>query len=149
MNNRQKDWSAILLPETTRGVVCIRKPPGKNGHSGDTRYWQFPGGKKERGETRPKQTVVRETYEEIGVYLIFPQIFFVGSDLQHNHYTHSPFVMYVYRARISASQAKNLVSLSDEGEEVRIFGWDELFRMKNFSPFHQSLARKYGVWRRR
>ncbi|MFA5841682.1 MAG: NUDIX hydrolase [Candidatus Paceibacterota bacterium] len=144
-----KDWSVILLQETLQGVVCIRKPPGKNGHNGDARYWQFPGGKRAKGELRPKQTVVRENREETGIYLCFPQIYFVGCDLQHNHYTHNPFSLYFYRTTICSAQAKNLVPFSNGGEEVRIFEWDELFGMDDFSPFHQSLARKYGVWRKR
>lgn len=148
MSKKQRDWSTILLGETDQGVVCIRNPPGKNGHSGDPRYWQFPGGKKERGEIRPKQTVAREIHEEIGLCLIFPQIYLVGSDLQHNHYTHNPFVLYFYRATVSEMQAKSLVSFNKDGDEVRVFGWDELLKANDFSPFHQNLARKYGVWRR-
>ena len=52
--------AVILRPDGQ--VLLAERPPGKP-YEG---YWEFPGGKLERGET-PRQALVRELHEELGI----------------------------------------------------------------------------------
>ena len=53
---------AIALVDTDNRILLARRPQGKD-FAG---YWEFPGGKIEKGET-PEDALIREVREELGV----------------------------------------------------------------------------------
>jgi len=55
------DVSAAVIVRDGKILICQR-PEGK----GNALLWEFPGGKRERGET-PEECLVRECLEELGV----------------------------------------------------------------------------------
>jgi 8-oxo-dGTP pyrophosphatase MutT (NUDIX family) len=134
------DWSSLLIAEAPCGVLCIMKE-GRD-------YFEFPAGKRHANDRTPCITVLRETREETGVRLRAEQVALVGNDQQFNHYTHNPFQMMVYSAKLTDSQIANHHTLSKEGEKVGILTWPQLNALGDkFSPFHRWLGEKYGLWR--
>jgi 8-oxo-dGTP pyrophosphatase MutT (NUDIX family) len=134
------DWSALLLGEAPCGLLCIQKS-GKD-------YWEFPGGKRHANDRKPDVTAVRETREETGLRLGIGDVTLIGNSEQFNHFSHRPFQMYVYHARLTDAQIASHKALSKEGEKVGIFTWAQLNDLgEHFSPFHRSLAQRYGVWK--
>lgn len=53
---------AGILVDTQKRVLIAERPSGK-AYAG---YWEFPGGKRELGETL-EQTIIRELQEELGI----------------------------------------------------------------------------------
>ncbi len=61
--------AAIILNERNQ-ILIAQRPPG----SGMEGYWEFPGGKVEEGED-PKDALVRECEEELGVRITIGRIY--------------------------------------------------------------------------
>lgn len=133
------DWTSLLLAEGKTGVICIRKPGQE--------HWQFPGGKRLSKDRDSRITAVRENREETGVRIDVGKITFMGSSEEHNHHTHQPFRVDVYRVSLTTSQLMSHFVLSKEGEEVAVFTWEQLNEMgRSFSPYHRKLAERFGIW---
>ncbi|HEX7674254.1 MAG TPA: (deoxy)nucleoside triphosphate pyrophosphohydrolase [Bdellovibrio sp.] len=50
--------------DADKKILIVRRGPGQSGAG----FWEFPGGKVERGED-PKQALVREIDEELGIHI--------------------------------------------------------------------------------
>jgi 8-oxo-dGTP pyrophosphatase MutT (NUDIX family) len=135
------DWSAVLIAEAPCGVATIVKA-GKD-------YAEFPGGKQHANDRAPHFTAAREYREEVGRKVDVSKMTLVGEQLMFNPFTHQPFTMYVYHIELTNEEiAKHHVLESLEKERVLILQWSQLTGLgKHFSPFHQHLAEKFGVWK--
>ena len=60
-------------------VLIVRRGPGQSGSG----YWEFPGGKVERGES-PEQALIREIEEELGLNIRIGA--FIG-EIEHSYPT--------------------------------------------------------------
>lgn len=64
------DVSAAIIKNVTGEVLICRRGAG-----GSCAYlWEFPGGKQEDGET-PKECLVRECKEELGIEIVVGMVF--------------------------------------------------------------------------
>lgn len=99
--------SAGLIQRPSDGKILVSKRLA-GAHLENS--WEFPGGKVEIGED-PKQTVMRELREELGIETAVGDIYAVG----HHCYTEREVVLLVYRATIIAGEPQCL--------EVADFAW--------------------------
>lgn len=80
----------LILNEKSELLIALRPNDGMLGG-----LWEFPGGKKEKGETL-KETVARELKEELGVDV---EVFTKFQDLKHA-YSHFKITLHAYWCRI-------------------------------------------------
>ena len=81
--------AAALIDEAGR-VLVAQRPPVKQ-HAG---LWEFPGGKVEAGEA-PKQALVRELREELGIAVDPAEL----APVTFSESTDAPMVLLLYRCR--------------------------------------------------
>jgi len=136
----QPDYSSVVVAEAPCGVLVIQKS-GKE-------YFEFPAGKKHANDRDPRFTAAREAREEAGLKLMVDQLGFAGSDLHFNPFTHNPFYMMVFSAKLSDKKIMSHHMMSKEGERTAVLTWAQLNALGDkFSPLHRHLAEKFGVWR--
>lgn len=101
--------AAIIIED--RKVLAAQRPFGRN-HGG---FWEFAGGKVERGET-DEQAIIREIHEELDCDVRVES--FIGSTV--HRYSAGAIELVAYRCRVSAGNPRAV-----EHAQLRWVGPDE------------------------
>ena len=117
---------AAIIRQAGRILICRRQPGGSC-----SSLWEFPGGKREQGESM-ERCIVRECREELGVELELEDI--CGRTVYD--YPDQTVDLTFYNARIEAGNMEVKVH-----QEVR---WVESEDLKNYSfcPADEEIVRK-------
>ncbi|RYH01526.1 NUDIX domain-containing protein [Salipiger sp. IMCC34102] len=131
MTTTQFDGAKVALFLGERLLILLRdddpRIPWPN-------HWDFPGGGREGAET-PYQTVVRETWEEVGLTLTADQVIWQVQDGDLDRR------VWFFVARLPASAEAGIV-LGCEGQAWRLASVDEVLSMTDVAGNLQSrLAR--------
>lgn len=102
-----------LFGDSPRHALLIRKPADSPLHPG---LLNLPGGHIEHGE-HPKDTAVREFYEETGWQCHQPQLLGVLLPSQFDFMTVTPYIVYCYRCIIDTAQSQTAV---DDAHEANV-----------------------------
>ena len=126
-------YAVAIIVETPDGIPLVSDP-----QKPEPRFWKFPGGRNEPGET-PIKTAMRELREETGISaslsemkLIHEETRGAGAEL------HGFFVFYA-----KLSQKPTLLKHGAGGEEIRFFTSEEIKTMPNFFPNHRTLFSRF------
>lgn len=132
-----RNGAQIILTRRDGRVMITRRCLEKPSHPG---MWEFTGGLVCTGETT-RQTILRETAEEIGLHLSQERVRLVGTLLKGREYLDN----YTARVEVEISQ------LSLQAEEVMDARWvfpDEIARMAASGEFVPGTWRDYQNLRR-
>lgn len=92
----------------------------QRGYGNYTDWWEFPGGKRESGET-PEDALVREIHEELEADIMIEKLF----DTIEYDYPEFHMTMYCYICSLVSEKVKLV-----EHEAAKWLGRDELFTVK-------------------
>ncbi|MBL9132693.1 MAG: NUDIX domain-containing protein, partial [Verrucomicrobiaceae bacterium] len=139
MKTRPYFLSAKVVIRNGRGqVLVLRRAAASRHHAG---LWEFPGGKADAGESFDA-ALLREVAEETGVDIVLEHVAGAGSSELDGK-----TITYLFmEARLVAGE----VRLSDEHEEFRWVGLDELLALElcpQFRAFAEEHARSRGFSR--
>lgn len=107
------DVVAAILENQKGQVLIARRKKGKNLAG----YWEFPGGKIEKGET-PEQCMIRELNEEMNIQIETGD--YVGENI--HRYNEGAVRLLAYKGKISGGA----IQLTDHDE----YAWVELQELK-------------------
>jgi 8-oxo-dGTP diphosphatase len=120
-----KEVSAAIIIENKKVLICRR---GEGGSCGN--LWEFPGGKRESGETL-EQCLVRECREELGISIKTEGVYHTTTFL----YPEYTVILTFFHARIIDGQPKAIVH-----NEIRWVSLNELLHY-NFCPADEEIIR--------
>jgi len=112
-----KAVAAVIIHEGK--ILCVQKGDGKREY--DSRKWEFPGGKVEKGETK-KEAVVREIREELNMRITVESKFLVVD----HRYPDMDITMHVYFCSCDDPQVTLLEHIAYEwlsSSELRALDW--------------------------
>jgi len=121
---------ALALADGEGRWLMHRRPPGKH-HGG---LWEFPGGKVEAGE-KPRNALVREIREELGIALSGDTLVPAGFAEEAQAEGRAPIVIMLYRSVWDGSALAAL-----EGGAIGWFTQVEIARLDK-PPLDVALAR--------
>lgn len=127
-NKSPSPYAVAALLVTPQGIPLIRDPKKP-----DPNFWKLPGGRSEGKET-PKQAVIREIKEEVGLAIGSEEIQIIYEEEREGH----TFCLF-QGAPISIAGLKEK---GNEGEDVKLFLPEELRKLSTFFPPHQEILKE-------
>ena len=121
-----KQIAAAIIKEENKILICQRKAGGPC-----SLLWEFPGGKREKGETF-SQCVIRECQEELGIEITQPLYF----DTIFHTYDGEVFCLLFFHCKIKKGVPKMFVH-----QELRWAAAEELSSFA-FCPADQPILEK-------
>lgn len=109
----QKD----LWGDKKRRYLLASRPKGKYKEG----YWEFPGGKRELGET-PQEALCRELHEELAIRVVLDDLRFVMTRI----YGYEDFEVKLHIYKVLSWKGP---LAPQEGQEVRFVSWEESLEM--------------------
>lgn len=124
------DHAVAVAVRTPKGfpLVCDPKKP-------EPRFWKFPGGRSEPGET-PLETAVRELEEETGIRVAPEKFTLVHQEVRGNNGREHRIFFF----KTDLPQAPRMKKLGEGGEMVRLFTTAEIKNLPGLFPNHRILA---------
>jgi ADP-ribose pyrophosphatase YjhB (NUDIX family) len=127
--NPSLNYAVSVIVETPDGIPLVSDPKKPI-----PRYWKFPGGRGETGET-PAETAARELKEETGIEIEAEDLTLLHSEERADHN------FFLFHAKLASPVS--LLGMGSEGENVRFFKNAEIDSMLDFFPNHRALALKF------
>ena len=121
-------YAVAALLVTPKGIPIVRDPKKP-----DPNFWKLPGGRSEGKET-PKQALMREIKEEVGLSLKPDDIKIVYEEEREGH----TFCLF-QGAPVSLIGLK---TKGNEGEDVKLFLPEELKKLSEFFPPHREILKE-------
>jgi 8-oxo-dGTP diphosphatase len=122
------NYAVAIILETAQGIPLVMDP-----QKPVPRYWKFPGGRSEAGET-PAATAVRELREEIGVSVQPEDLKVLREETRQGAGGEHKFFLFYGRA-----SARGISNRGAGGEMVKLFPSDTIQNMPDFFPNHRAL----------
>lgn len=119
-------YAVAVLIISPNGIPLIRdpkKPPPI--------FWKLPGGKSAKAKESAEDSAIREINEELGLILKKEDLEAVYREERENH----EFIMF----QASIPYSKNLKEKGDEGEEIKLFAFEDLKTLRDFFPPHREI----------
>jgi ADP-ribose pyrophosphatase YjhB (NUDIX family) len=121
-------YAVAALLVSPQGIPLVRDPKKP-----DPNYWKLPGGRSIGKET-PKQALIREIKEEVGLSLKPTDIEIVYEEEREGH----TFCLF-QGAPVSLAGLK---TKGNEGEDVKLFLPEDLKKLSEFFPPHQEILKE-------
>lgn len=124
----ESNHAVAVILETPSGIPLIMDP-----QKPVPRYWKFPGGRSEAGET-PLETAARELREETGITLHPKDLRLLFEETRQGASGKHKFFLFYARIEDQAVSGRGT-----EGEMVKMFPAPALKGMADFFPNHRAL----------
>ena len=122
-------YAVSIIVETPDGIPLVLDPKKPI-----PRYWKFPGGRNEAGES-PQDTASRELKEETGIQIEADKLVLLHFEERSDHN------FFLFQAKLETTPT--LLAHSPEGEQIQLFPREGIKNMPDFFPSHRSLAEKF------
>ncbi len=119
------DWTTRVALRTRRGIIFVRRAGGI--------WWDLVGGKKDPHDKNWRCTGVREVLEEPGFAVSRARL--RCHEVSHNKQgKRGRYSLHHCSIIIPVSWLRRMKSTGPEGEEVRLFSYKKIRRMKDIAP---------------